>query len=424
MANGKFAGGDGSQNNPYLIEDAFDLDAVRNGLDKRYKLIKDIDLNISPFNQGEGWVSINCFTAVFDGDGHKIKNLLINRMEKPTQGLFINLIGLIKNLTLDNCNIKADVSSSILVGGSSYGIIENCSVINSKISSKCDATWCGNIGLLCSICHTGDSKIGQIKNCRVQGEIEILSESTISYVGGITGQVSANCTVRNCYSCVSIKGEVNSYSAIGGYNNTSIIQKVFYDSDVYKNSLSDKIIGLAKTEFEASQTFIGASWDKEVLNDGTKIWTIKNGKYPMLWFEKNIKYLMQDKSSVLYTFNGNDIIKSPSQTLNEDNFKINGCDNITVIPEEKWDDKFPNKSDIKILIWTDDMDKQEEKLSYECEPFNLIDWLKKDECKLLVYTDDLEKKECEMIYNCNTYKPLDILKKNNEGKFEVLMKEV
>lgn len=70
MANGNFAGGDGTPENPYLIEDAFDLDAVRNNLRAHYQLINDIDLNISPFNEGEGWEPINKTSiGTLDGSG-------------------------------------------------------------------------------------------------------------------------------------------------------------------------------------------------------------------------------------------------------------------------------------------------------------------------------------------------------------------
>lgn len=40
-----FAGGSGTREDPYLIETADQLNAIRYGLDRHYKLIADIDLS-------------------------------------------------------------------------------------------------------------------------------------------------------------------------------------------------------------------------------------------------------------------------------------------------------------------------------------------------------------------------------------------
>ena len=42
MAQGFFAGGNGTKENPFLIEDADDLNAIRNNLSAHYKMINDI----------------------------------------------------------------------------------------------------------------------------------------------------------------------------------------------------------------------------------------------------------------------------------------------------------------------------------------------------------------------------------------------
>src|SRR5699024_8756635 len=53
--NADFAGGDGTKENPYLIETPEQLDKVRDNLGAHYKLIADIDLGVAPYNEGEGW---------------------------------------------------------------------------------------------------------------------------------------------------------------------------------------------------------------------------------------------------------------------------------------------------------------------------------------------------------------------------------
>lgn len=78
MAGGKFAGGDGSALNPFLIEDAHDFNAIRlysNGY--HFQLIKDINMNTPPYNTGTGWQPISHFNSKIDGQGHKVTGLRI-----------------------------------------------------------------------------------------------------------------------------------------------------------------------------------------------------------------------------------------------------------------------------------------------------------------------------------------------------------
>lgn len=101
-------------------------------------------------------------------------------------------------------------------------------------------------------------------------------------------------------------------------------------------------------------------------------------------------YLIQDKNNILYTLNGTDLVQVPSQILDENNFINNGFTDTNLITRDLLLSKFENLEEIK----------------------------------LLVYTDDLVKDEKEMIYNCEPYAPKDKLKTIGNGKFDILMKEV
>jgi len=74
-----FAGGTGTDLDPYLISTPNQLNDIRTGsnLGKSYKLINDIDLDVSPYNNGDGWLPIDYFYGKIDGNGFKIKNLFI-----------------------------------------------------------------------------------------------------------------------------------------------------------------------------------------------------------------------------------------------------------------------------------------------------------------------------------------------------------
>lgn len=123
MANGRFAGGNGTANSPFLIEDAEDLNAIRYHLTSSFRLISNINLNIAPYNEGLGWNPINEFAGTLDGDGYIISNLYINRPNNDSIGFFgsiTNKLFNIKNIVLDNVYVSGRNNVGILIGQNCY----------------------------------------------------------------------------------------------------------------------------------------------------------------------------------------------------------------------------------------------------------------------------------------------------------------
>ena len=122
MANGSFGGGSGISNDPYLIEDADDLNAMRKFPEAYYKLMSNINLGVYPYNSDKGWQPIQNFSGNLNGNNKKIVNLYINR-PTDTCGLFgaVNLDNANKSLrfkvydlTMENVDIR---------GGSGIGAV-------------------------------------------------------------------------------------------------------------------------------------------------------------------------------------------------------------------------------------------------------------------------------------------------------------
>ncbi len=100
-----------------------------------FSIFKGEEYKDGDYNQGLDWL--------FDGNGHTIKNLTVNKELGSSKGAGFVAIATsmdIKNLTLDGASITA---SGGWVGGIAGGTlggttIENCKVINSEITAK---TW-------------------------------------------------------------------------------------------------------------------------------------------------------------------------------------------------------------------------------------------------------------------------------------------
>ena len=156
-----------------MIYDADDLNEVRDyvGVVNIYfQLANDIDL--STYSNGLGWEPIGTsgaqFKGVFDGNGHTIYNLKINRTTDYV-GLFGYNSGIIKSVCIE-CVIKGKSYVGGVTGYSS-STISNCYVKGSIIASS----YCGGI--------VGYVYNSTISNFYFNGNIV----SSSNYCGGIIG---------------------------------------------------------------------------------------------------------------------------------------------------------------------------------------------------------------------------------------------
>lgn len=138
------------------------------------------------------------FAGTFDGNGHKISNLYVDRADKA--GLFASVYGAsIKNLTVEGTVVGSssngtDTGVGGIVGYSTSQIlIENC-VSNVNVSSHCK-----NTGGICGYVNGADSVI---RNCVNIGEIKSNSDKT----GGISGNPGI---VYNCANFGAVSGKSN-----------------------------------------------------------------------------------------------------------------------------------------------------------------------------------------------------------------------
>lgn len=232
MADGRFGGGNGTESKPYLVEDANDLNAVRNNLTAYFKQTKNIDLSTY-----SNWIPIgtsdNPFSGYFDGSDLEIANLSINLPKRDECGLFGRVDGdtyrplTITNTRLKNCNVIGQFYVGGLVGKCWGYRIENCSA-EGRVSGFNDVG--GLIGMIQSTevknCNSksivsGDSGIGgligwltgtDVKRCFSEGKV-----SGVVDVGGLIGQWSGFHTLEESYAICDVGGiEGSSAYNVGG----------------------------------------------------------------------------------------------------------------------------------------------------------------------------------------------------------------
>jgi len=194
----QFAGGDGSEESPFLISEATHLNNVRNYLgesnsSKYFKQTANISLaaytNWIPIGSLGSPVYYSSFYGTYDGDGYQINNLIINRTSDI--GLFGVIKGaVIKNVNIVNCDVRGSSQRiGALVGFNKEGYIENCSSSGTLIGSN-NSTG-GLIGYI---------EDGTAANCQSSANI-----TGVYYTGGLIGSIKRS-NVANSYASGSISG--------------------------------------------------------------------------------------------------------------------------------------------------------------------------------------------------------------------------
>ncbi|MCK0472767.1 Ig-like domain-containing protein [Halalkalibacter sp. APA_J-10(15)] len=303
-----YSNGDGSVENPYIIETAEQLNGVRNNLNAHYLLENDIDL--AAYSSGQGWVPIgissNQFNGTLDGNGHVITNLTIDRSNtrQDDQGLFgvIGENGVVKNVSLENIEIGSNQGFSVggLVG-LNYGEISGVS-INSTVEGRYyvgglvgrnygDVSRAYAEGLIFGFSRVG-GLIGENDGDVIQSSAEVYVNGD-DFIGGLVGlnlsngngisQSFAKSTVKGNQDVGGLVGQnqntiVQSYaeSTVEGYRNIGGLignqswsnKKV---SESYSNSFvtgNENMGGLVGSKHDVA-TIEASYWNRSVENGGS-----------------------------------------------------------------------------------------------------------------------------------------------------------
>ena len=215
----EFLGGDGTEENPYLISNKTHLNNVRNHLDAHFKMVADIEFTEADFakggefyNDGQGWKPIggagepSFFTGSFHGNSHTIAGLISHR--SSVAGLFGHNNGTIQNLGMINGEMSASSVGGI-AETNYHGTISQCyNTSNVTATSMSSDAYAGGIA---------GKNYGSINNCYNTGSVSGVSSamSLGTYAGGIAGK---NCgTLSECYN----QGIINSTAIFDAIYGTS-----------------------------------------------------------------------------------------------------------------------------------------------------------------------------------------------------------
>lgn len=332
----EFAGGSGTKEDPYLVATADHLNNVRNHLEAYFKQTADIDLNVSPYNEGEGWEKIGTsylsadFKGNYDGDGHIISNLFINRPSSVNVGLFGTTVGAkISNLGLTNVNVTGSEKTGSLAGyTSSNDTLINCYSTGMVLSNNwqtgglvgrtystaminCYSTAnvtggeysvggligtsngntyidaCFATGAVTGGYYNVGGLVGQLYSGNVSNSYSLGAVSGGTKVGGLIGDFRYQGTVINCYSTGLVTG---TGSAVGGLvgerpdylGSRGTLIYSMWDQETSGLTTSAGGFGQTTAQMKTLATYTDFDWDFKGMG-GEDIWNIgndRNNGYP------------------------------------------------------------------------------------------------------------------------------------------------
>ena len=223
-----------------------DLYAVRDDLRGNYILMNDIDLSEATAEggawdfYGNGWNPIGsgdnygnaAFEGTFDGNGHTISGMRIEVTSLPSGtgtvylGLFANVTGTVRNLTLTGGSVSYASKKSFYIGslaGALNGKIENCHNEMSLSGKASDAA--ADNGYVGGIVGIGQ-EAAQLIRCSNTGSVKSYcygSDTTKIqddkyYAGGIAGIGNAAMVISECYNTGAIAATSYYYIQLSSYN--------------------------------------------------------------------------------------------------------------------------------------------------------------------------------------------------------------
>ncbi len=254
-----FAGGNGSELYPYLVEDIEQLQQVRNYADAHFLQVSNIDaVSTQNWNGGNGFIPIGDetinFSGVYDGNDFVINSLFINRSESR-----VGLFGYVRNAILRNINLQnVDITGGLYTGGlagwheSSIG--SNSLIVNSRIT--------GNI--------TGTTAVGGLVGHNFFGAVVESSWADVGVtgnnnVGGLIGNNWANVKSSYATGIVTASDPFGTGTA-GGLvgNNTVSIEQSFASAQVIGQEGVGGLAGHNSGVIENSYALGTADGDTEI----------------------------------------------------------------------------------------------------------------------------------------------------------------
>lgn len=227
----KFAGGDGSDSNPFLIATVADLQQMKGAPAASYKLANDIDATGFEFTPVEG------FSGTLDGAGKTVSFLQF--AETSATGIFKSASDAkVMNLTLTDPVVDlsgASSTSSVVMSTGMASTLENVKVYGAVVTG---GEYDGEFGVLAGSLSNNSIVTG----CYVANASIALPEAS---VGGLVAALKTGSSVKSSAFTGSISGNSEVGGIVGAGSLDFAVEDSHVDADIIAANTVGGIVGSA-----------------------------------------------------------------------------------------------------------------------------------------------------------------------------------
>ncbi len=312
IRNQPFAGGSGTEVDPWQVTTADELNRIRNFLDGHFILTDNIDLGVAPWNEIEGWAPIgnsaNSFDGVLNGNGHSISNLYIDQNIEHV-GLFgyIGEDAHISNIRITNADISSNQERVGILAGSLDGHVYEIEVSGTVSGNGRVGGLAGESGEHSTIFKAA-AFVEVISTSERAGGLLGANSADISHsyargtvtgtnrVGGLIGNAFDG-AITNNYVSVELSGGSWVRGLVGDRrdNTAGSFSDNYVDEDIANTTNPGNGTFLSSDEMTLYKTFVDAGWNFDT------IWGFnheENDSYPFLKFQNQFTHNLRNSADL------------------------------------------------------------------------------------------------------------------------------
>lgn len=238
---------------------------------------------------GQSWTPIydttnptgykNIYRGTFNGAGHTIKNL--NILTNNSYTAFIGRLdvgGVIKNLTIENCNANDENGTTAALVGRNDGTIADCVILSANLMGYSHTGGIAGINngdiVRCSFFGNAQSQLwgqfyvggiagensGIIDRCEVNAALQITGQEDVGGIAGINKGIIRNGTVgRPEKSNLTLMGNYNTGGIAGNQTYTGSIVNCSVERATIQNTTDDEYKPVLDSATDVASVLVGCN---------------------------------------------------------------------------------------------------------------------------------------------------------------------
>ncbi len=274
----EFAGGTGSEEDPYLISSAAELAYLASYTNSKKKTegmyfkvadgVREIDLNNQPWTP-VGNADAARFKGIFDGNNAVIKNLSLNGITTAQVGLF----GMIEGATVKNVTVHArftepNAKNTMIGGLAGRAVHKDKTAVAGNTVSNCNVYADFSVSVAAD-CYLGVAfgmmgGASVLDNINTYGTVSVTSTNSAKevVVGGIVGRVrnqTGNPTIQSCnnYATITAMRAANGTTAVGGIVGATYQKVAAYKTLTLTDCVNYGAVSAVTTDYGRSGGLVG-----------------------------------------------------------------------------------------------------------------------------------------------------------------------